>query len=55
MVFNLFTEKVITPFVVSLSGAAHAPAPVTLTPYDAPYYFIRVATELSGNRLSIQR
>ena len=53
-VFNIFTEKEITPFATALRGAAHPPAPVTLTPYEIPYYFIRVLTELSGNRIAVR-
>lgn len=54
MAFNIFTNNRLGPFLAALAAAPPPAAEVTVTAYDPMYYFLRVATELSGNKLAVQ-
>ena len=54
MAFNIFTNNPLGPFATALTAARPPPAEVTVTAHDPMYYFLRVATELSGNKLAVR-
>lgn len=54
MAFNIFTSNHLAPFTSALATTRVPTAAVTVTAYDPMYYFLRVATELSGNKLAVR-
>ena len=54
MAFNIFTNNPLGAFAAALTAARPPTTTITVTAHDPLYYFLRVATELSGNKLAVR-